>query len=178
MSDQMASVLQSMQDYIEHHYLDEMMDEIEAVIDMEHKQHLNLGLEQQDDEALWCVKLAFDRSAGKIVRSAFWRKDRINLRADMKIRIKVAVCADGKIPHYVIRYICCTADFVLENGIRRIGSVTDVTMGGLPERRMPKLSKFLVPVLSYEEMEVLVLVRTPLSKITSTGEIEQRFRLN
>ena len=91
MSDQMASVLQSMQDYIEHHYLDEMMDEIEAVIDMEHKQHLNLGLEQQDDEALRCVKLAFDRSAGKIVRSAFWRKDRINLRADMKIRIKVAV---------------------------------------------------------------------------------------
>lgn len=157
MSDQMASVLQSMQDYIEHHYLDEMMDEIEAVIDMEHKQHLNLGLEQQDDEVLRCVKLAFDRSAGKIVRSAFWRKDRINLRADMKIRIKVAVCADGKIPHYVIRYICCTADFVLENGIRRISSVTDVTMGGLPERRMPKLSKFLVPVLSYEEMEVLVL---------------------
>ena len=52
------------------------------------------------------------------------------MRADMKIRIKVAVCADGKIPHYVIRYICCTADFVLENGIRRIGSVTDVTMGG------------------------------------------------
>ena len=75
----------------------------------------------------------------------------------MKIRIKVAACADGKILHYVIRYICCTADFVLENGIRRIGSVTDVTMGGLPERRMPKLSKFLVPVLSYEEMEVLVL---------------------
>lgn len=32
-----------------------------------------------------------------------------------------------------------------------------MTMGGLPERRMPKLSKFLVPVLSYEEMEVLVL---------------------
>ena len=28
-SDQMASVLQSMQDYVEHHYLDEMMDEIE-----------------------------------------------------------------------------------------------------------------------------------------------------
>lgn len=52
MSDQMAPVLQSMQDYVEHHYLDEMMDEIEAVIDMEHKQHLNLGLEQQDDEAL------------------------------------------------------------------------------------------------------------------------------
>lgn len=157
MSDQMAPVLQSMQDYIEHHYLDEMMDEIEAVIDMEHRQHLNLGLEQQDDEVLRCVKLAFDRSEGKIVRSAFWRKDRINLRADMKIRIKVAACADGKILHYVIRYICCTADFVLGNGIRRIGSVTDVTMGGLPERRMPKLSKFLVPVLSYEEMEVLVL---------------------
>lgn len=37
MSDQMAPVLQSMQDYVEHHYLDEMMDEIEAVIDMEHK---------------------------------------------------------------------------------------------------------------------------------------------
>lgn len=133
MSEQMVPVLQSMQDYIEHHYLDEMMDEIEAVIDMEHRQHLNLGLEQQDDEVLRCVKLAFDRSAGKIVRSAFWRKDRINLRADMKIRIKVAACADGKILHYVIRYICCTADFVLENGIRRIGSVTDVTMGGLHE---------------------------------------------
>ena len=132
-SEQMVPVLQSMQDYIEHHYLDEMMDEIEAVIDMEHRQHLNLGLEQQDDEVLRCVKLAFDRSAGKIVRSAFWRKDRINLRADMKIRIKVAACADGKILHYVIRYICCTADFVLENGIRRIGSVTDVTMGGLHE---------------------------------------------
>ena len=77
MSEQMVPVLQSMQDYIEHHYLDEMMDEIEAVIDMEHRQHLNLGLEQQDDEVLRCVKLAFDRSAGKIVRSAFWRKDRI-----------------------------------------------------------------------------------------------------
>ncbi len=64
-SEQMAPVLQSMQDYIEHHYLDEMMDEIEAVIDMEHRQHLNLGLEQQDDEVLRCVKLAFDRSAGK-----------------------------------------------------------------------------------------------------------------
>ena len=96
MSDQMASVLQSMQDYIEHHYLDEMMDEIEAVIDMEHKQHLNLGLEQQDDEALWCVKLAFDRSAGKIVRSAFWRKDRINLRADMKIASKLLSALMGK----------------------------------------------------------------------------------
>ena len=44
-SEQMVPVLQSMQDYIEHHYLDEMMDEIEAVIDMEHRQHLNLGLE-------------------------------------------------------------------------------------------------------------------------------------
>ena len=64
-SEQMVPVLQSMQDYIEHHYLDEMMDEIEAVIDMEHRQHLNLGLEQQDDEVLRCVKLAFDRSAGK-----------------------------------------------------------------------------------------------------------------
>ena len=62
-SDQMASVLQSMQDYIEHHYLDEMMDEIEAVIDMEHKQHLNLGLEQQDDEALRCVKVVFGRQS-------------------------------------------------------------------------------------------------------------------
>ncbi len=29
-SEQMAPVLQSMQDYIEHHYLDEMMDEIEC----------------------------------------------------------------------------------------------------------------------------------------------------
>lgn len=57
MSDQMAPVLQLMQDYVEHHYLDEMMDEIEAVIDMEHKQHLNLGLEQQDDEVLRCVNL-------------------------------------------------------------------------------------------------------------------------
>lgn len=47
MSDQMAPVLQSMQDYVEHHYLDEMMDEIEAVIDMEHKQHLNLGFRRK-----------------------------------------------------------------------------------------------------------------------------------
>lgn len=33
MSDQMAPVLQSMQDYVEHHYLDEMMDEIEAAFE-------------------------------------------------------------------------------------------------------------------------------------------------
>ncbi len=46
-SDQMASVLQSMQDYIEHHYLDEMMDEIEAVIDMEHRQHLRTRLHKR-----------------------------------------------------------------------------------------------------------------------------------
>lgn len=47
MSDQMASVLQSMQDYVEHHYLDEMMDEIEAVIDMEHRQHLRTRLHKR-----------------------------------------------------------------------------------------------------------------------------------
>ena len=154
---EMAPVLQTMPEYIDNHFCDELMEELEAVIALDHKRDIDLGLEELSDDELRHVKLVFERSAGKIVRFDLWRKDRTLLKADMKARFRVGISQDDQIPHYVVRYINFSADFSLDGGIQRIGGITDVTTEAPPKREMPKLSKFLVPVLSYEEMECMVL---------------------
>ena len=154
---EMAPVLQTMQEYIENHFYDELMEELEAIIALDHKQDIDLGLEEMPADELRHIKLVFERSAGKIVRFDLWRKDRTMLKADMKARFRVGIARDGRIPRFVVRHINFSADFRLDGGISRVGGITDVTTEALPDRRLPKLSKFLVPVLSYEEMEFMVL---------------------
>ena len=154
---EMAPVLQSMPEYIENHFYDELMEELEAIITLDHKRDIDLGLEELPDDELRHTKLIFERSAGKIVRFDLWRKDRTLLKADMKARFRVGISSDNKIPHFVVPYINFSAEIRLDGGIERVGGITDVTTEAFPKREMPKMSKFLVPVLSYDEMEFMVL---------------------
>ncbi len=144
-----APILQSMQDYICNHFTDELMDEVSAAI--------RLGLVECLDMNAECGKLVVDRNESKIIRTELWRLDRTKLLADIKMRVKIGVSRDGDIPHYVVRYINFSAQFTLDGGITLHQGIRELTTCCLPERKLPKLSKYLVPVLSYDEMEIMVL---------------------
>lgn len=154
---ELAPVLQTMLEYIDNHFYDELMEELEPIIAQNHKRDIDIGLEKLSDDELRHVRLVFERSAGKFVKAELWRKDRNQLRADIKARFRVGISKDDQLPRFVVRYINFSVDFELEAGIRRIGSINEVTTDVLPDRELPRLSKFLVPVLSYEEMERMVL---------------------
>lgn len=73
------------------------------------------------------------------------------------MRVKIGVSRDHGIPHYVVRYVNFSAQFTLDGGITLHQGIRELTTCCLPERKLPKLSKYLVPVLSYDEMEIMVL---------------------
>ena len=148
-SPDVAPVLQSMQDYICNHFTDELMDEVSAAVSLGLVEHLDMNTEGG--------KLVVNRNESKIIRTDFWCLDRTELLADIKMRVKIGVSRDGNIPHYVVRYINFSAQFTLDGVITLHQGIRELTTCCLPERKLPKLSKYLVPVLSYDEMEIMVL---------------------
>lgn len=148
-SAEMAPVLQSMQDYICNHFTDELMDEVSSAV--------SLGLVEDLDIDAEGGKPVVQRNESKIIRTEFWRLDCTKLLADIKMRVKIGVSRDHGIPHYVVRYVNFSAQFTLDGGITLHQGIRELTTCCLPERKLPKLSKYLVPVLSYDEMEIMVL---------------------
>lgn len=148
-SAEMAPVLQSMQDYICNHFTDELMDEVSSAV--------SLGLVEDLDIDAEGGKPVVQRNESKIIRTEFWRLDCTKLLADIKMRVKIGVSRDHGVPHYVVRYVNFSAQFTLDGGITLHQGIRELTTCCLPERKLPKLSKYLVPVLSYDEMEIMVL---------------------
>ena len=144
-----APVLQSMQDYIINHYTDELLDEVSAAIQLQLVE--NLEIEAKGGT------FVLDRNESKIIRTDLWRKDRTRVLADIRMRIKIGVSHNGDIPRYYVRYINFSAEFTLDGGITLHQGIRELSAFCLPERNLPKLSKYLVPVLTYDEMEIMVL---------------------
>ena len=144
-----APVLQSMQDYISNHYVDELLDEVSAAIQLQLVENLEIDAKGGN--------FVLDRNESKIIRTDLWRKGRTRLLADIRMRIKIGVSHKGNIPRYYVRYINFSAEFTLNGGITLHQGIRELSTFCLPERNLPKLSKYLVPVLTYDEMEVMVL---------------------
>lgn len=144
-----APVLQNMQDYISNHYMDELLDEVCAGIELGIVENLEIDVSNG--------KVVVDRNDSKIVRTDLWWKDRTHLLADIRMRTKIGLSQDSGIPRYYVRYINFSAEFTLDGGITLHPGIKELSTCCLPERKFPRLSKYLVPVLTYDEMEIMVL---------------------
>lgn len=146
---EMAPVLQTMHEYIDHHFFDELMDEVESAV----KLKLFDGLELESDHGDAVV----NRHECRFISTTLWRLNRTTLLADIKARLKIGMDNGEDIPQYRVHHVYFTARFELYKGIRLIRGIQDMSAICSPERELPKLSKHLVPVLSYDEMEVMVM---------------------
>lgn len=146
---EVAPVLQNMQDYISNYYADELLDEVSDAI------YLQL-VEDHEIEARRGI-FVVDHNESKIIRTDLWWKDRTRLLSDIRMRIKIGVSRNDNIPRYYVRYINFSTKFTLDGGITRHQGIRELSTFCLPECNLSKLSKHLVPVLTYDEMEVMVL---------------------
>ena len=146
---EMAPVLQSFKEYIANHYMDELLQEMTAAMSLNLVEGLDVDCKDSE--------IIVEPNGTELVRAEPWRVDRTNLIADCKVRLKFGLSKEGSLPRFIIRYINFTAEVTLEDGITLHKGIKDFTTYVLPERKLPKLTKYLVPVLTYEEMEVLVL---------------------
>ena len=80
-----APVLQNMQDYISNHYMDELLDEVCAGIELGIVENLEIDVDNG--------KVVIDRNDSKIVRTDLWWKDRTHLLADIRMRTKIGLRA-------------------------------------------------------------------------------------
>ena len=146
---EMAPVLQSMKEYISNHYTDELLDEIVGA--------MSLNLVEGLDVDCKAAEIIIDHEGTELVRAEMWRVDRTHLIADCRMRVKFGLSRNGSLPHHMIRYINFSAEIVLDNGIVLRKGIKDFSIYALPDRKLPKLTKYLVPILTYDEMEVMVL---------------------
>lgn len=146
---EMAPVLQNMQEYISHHFMDELLEEVNAGIANDLVD--GLDIDKKDGEYV------FDNNDAKIVRSTFWLAGRTELLADIRMKLRIGVAKEGFIPHYYVRYVNFTMKLTMDGGIILHPGLQNLSTNVPPEHNLPKLSKYLVPVLSYDEMEVLVM---------------------
>ena len=148
-SKEMAPVLQSLKEYLANHYTDDLLEEITAA--------MSLNLVEGLDVDCTGAKIVIDHDQTELVRAEPWRVDRTHLIADCKMRVKFGLSKNGGLPRFSIRYINFTAEITLDNGITLHRGIKDFTTYILPERKLPKLTKYLVPVLTCDEMEIMVL---------------------
>lgn len=146
---EMAPVLQSLKEYLSNHYTDDLLEEVKAAMSLNLVEGLDVDCKDSE--------IVIDTNSTELLRAEPWRVDRTHLIADCKMRVKFGLPKDGSIPRFIIRFINFTAEITLDGGITLQRGIKDFTTHVLPERNLPKLTKYLVPVLSYEEMEVLVL---------------------
>lgn len=145
---EMAPVLQSMQEYIDNHFSDELLDEL--------SEGIKLGLVQGLDITPNDGTIVIARNECRLVRSDFWQLDRTHLLADLRMRVRMGIANEDRIPHFKTRYINFSAQFTLDHGISLHPGIREMTTECLPERDLPKLTKYLVPVLNNNEMEIRV----------------------
>ncbi len=145
---ELAPVLQSLKEYLDNHFLEEILQEIQAA--------MSLGLVDGLDVDCHEGEIVIDPKETRLVRVEPWRVDRTNLIADCKLRLKFGISRDGLIPRFVIRFITFSMNITLDGGIRLHQGIMDIGIHPMPERDLPRLSKHLVPVLTYDEMEHMV----------------------
>ena len=77
---ELVPVLQSLKEYLDNHYMEEILQEIKAA--------MALGLVEELDADCQGGEIIVDRKDTKLARVQAWRVDRINLIADCKLRLK------------------------------------------------------------------------------------------
>lgn len=143
----MAPVLQSFPEYISHHFMDELTEEVAAAITVGMVDGLDLYNEGQ--------KLTVDSLSSKIVKMDIWRLSRTQVLTDIKMALKIGVIAEDEIPTYRVRHIYFAAVFTVDDGVTLKPGIQDVSAYLPEERHLVKMSKYLVPILTFEEMELL-----------------------
>ena len=146
---EMAPVLQDFREYVDNHFIDELLEEVKGAM----AQKLVDGLDMDCSRA----EIIVDHENTKLLRAEPWRRDRTSLVADCKLKIKFGLSRDGQLPRFVIRYINFPIEVTLDNGIRLEPEIAYFSTYNPEERPLPKMTKFLVPVFSYDDMEVQVL---------------------
>lgn len=146
---EMAPVLQDFREYVDNHFIDELLEEVKGAM----AQKLVDGLDMDCSGA----EIIVDHENTKLLRAEPWRRDRTSLVADCKLKIKFGLSRDGQLPRFVIRYINFPIEVTLDNGIRLEPGIAYFSTYNPEERPLPKMTKFLVPVFSYDDMEVQVM---------------------
>ncbi len=144
-----APELQTMQEYINNHFFDELMDELEAAVKLGMVEGLEIDVKQGD--------IKFLRKESALVRSELWREDRTTLLIDFLVRMKFGTADNQKIPKFEVHRFYFSARFRFDDGIQFIPGVRDLSVYQPSERNLPVMSKYLVPVLSYHDMEAMVV---------------------
>lgn len=78
------------------------------------------------------------------------------MSADLYVRLKIGASKNGELPRYFVENMYLSTDFVLDGTIQWLSEST-VLLDECPEREgWTKLSKYLVPIFSYDDMELQV----------------------
>ena len=146
---EMAPVLQSLKEYLENHFMDEILEEVKAAMSLGAVSGLDIDCKGEE--------VVIDSRTATLLRAEAWRVDRTNLIADCKLRFKFGIVKDGMIPRFLVRFVNFSLNITLDHGITVHKGLQNLSTAPHPEHQLPKLTKYLVPVLTYDEMETLVL---------------------
>ncbi len=93
------------------------------------------------------------------------------MAADLYVRLKMGASKNGELPRYFVENMYLSTDFVLDGTIQWLSEST-VLLDECPEREgWTKLSKYLVPIFSYDDMELQVqnMLKTYLGETAVTA---------
>ena len=93
------------------------------------------------------------------------------MSADLYVRLKIGASKNGELPRYFVENMYLSTDFVLDGTIQWLPEST-VLLDECPEREgWTKLSKYLVPIFSYDDMELQVqnMLKTYLGETAVTA---------
>ena len=159
---EMVPMLQDMRTYITNHYWSEMLCEVEEQLP---------GFKAQMPPWTQGTQLFLHHEESKIVKADFWRKSRTKMSADLYVRLKIGASKNGELPRYFVENMHLSTDFVLDGTIQWLAEST-VLLDEFPERDgWTKLSKYLVPIFSYDDMELQVqnMLKAYLGEIAVTA---------
>lgn len=159
---EMVPMLQDMRTYITNHYWSEILCEVEEQLP---------GFKAQMPPWTQGTQLFLHHEESKIVKADFWRRSRTKMSADLYVRLKIGASKNGELPRYFVENMYLSTDFVLDGTIQWLSEST-VLLDECPEREgWTKLSKYLVPIFSYDDMELQVqnMLKAYLGEIAVTA---------
>ena len=159
---EMVPMLQDMRTYITNHYWSEILCEVEEQLP---------GFKAQMPPWTQGTRLFLHHEESKIVKADFWRRSRTKMSADLYVRLKIGASKNGELPRYFVENMYLSTDFVLDGTIQWLPEST-VLLDECPEREgWTKLSKYLVPIFSYDDMELQVqnMLKTYLGETAVTA---------
>lgn len=159
---EMVPMLQDMRTYITNHYWSEILCEVEEQLP---------GFKAQMPPWTQGTQLFLHHEESKIVKADFWRRSRTKMSADLYVRLKIGASKNGELPRYFVENMYLSTDFVLDGTIQWLPEST-VLLDECPEREgWTKLSKYLMPIFSYDDMELQVqnMLKTYLGETAVTA---------